>query len=70
MSINVRVAPEVAGGLETLVRNVLTSAAAQQPPKSGRTGRPPIINRSEGTVRGTLFQIGNVEGNVNHYGDR
>jgi hypothetical protein len=70
MSIRVRIAPQVAGGLTLLVRQLLTGVAAQKPPKAERKARRPIVNRAEGTVRGTLFQIGNVEGDVNNYGDR
>lgn len=70
ISIKAGIAPQVAGGLHALVEKVLTGAAAERQVKSDRGARKTIINRSEGTVRGTLFQIGNVEGDVHHHGDR
>ncbi|GAB2859005.1 hypothetical protein [Lentzea nigeriaca] len=62
MSIKVTIAPQVAGGLEALVRDVLSRAAKER--KSAR----PVRNRAQGTVHGTVFQIGNVEGDFHHHG--
>ena len=67
ITIKAGIAPEVAGGLHSLVEKVLTSAAAEQRVQDDRGARKTIVNRSEGTVRGTLFQIGNVEGDVNYH---
>ncbi|MCP2198484.1 hypothetical protein [Lentzea flava] len=68
LSIKVTVAPQVAGGLEALVRDVLARAAAKEKAKGPRKARQPITNRAESTVHGTLFQIGNVEGDIHHHG--
>ena len=65
LSITVAVAPRVAGGLLALVTKYLVQQARETPDKSRRT----VVNKHSGTVHGTLFQIGNVEGNVN-YRDR
>jgi hypothetical protein len=65
LSIAVTVAPRVAGGLLALVTKYLVQQARETPAEGRRT----TVNKHSGTVHGTLFQIGNVEGNVN-YRDR
>jgi hypothetical protein len=70
ISIKAGIAPQVAGGLHALVAQTLTKPPADKPAKDDRRARRTVVNRSEGTVNGTLFQIGNVEGGVRHYGDR
>jgi hypothetical protein len=70
ISIKAGIAPQVAGGLSALVEKVLADVAAQQRAKGDRGARKSIVNKYEGTVRGTLFQIGNVEGDVHQHGDR
>ncbi|WP_330270572.1 type II toxin-antitoxin system CcdA family antitoxin [Lentzea sp. NBC_00516] len=69
LSIKVEVAPQVAGGLSALVEKLLASAVREAKRKDRDGGRGPVVNKHSGTVHGTLFQIGNVEGNV-HYRDR
>lgn len=69
VSIKVVIAPHVAGGLHALVQKCLSSAASEPRPKGHGRAHKVITNTSTGPVHGTLFQIGNVEGNVN-YGDR
>ncbi len=70
ISITVTIAPQVAGGVHALVRKTLAEAAAQAPPKDSRKAPRTITNSQTGTVRGTLFQIGNVEGDIHHHGNR
>jgi hypothetical protein len=53
MSIRVTVA---SGGLAALAGKLLRKAAAEDRDEGPRT----IVNRSEGDVHGTLFQIGTV----------
>ena len=69
LSIKVEVAPHVAGGLSALVAKLLAGAVREPQRKDRDEGRRTIVNKHSGTVHGTLFQIGNVEGNVN-YRDR
>jgi hypothetical protein len=70
ISIKAEIAPQVAGGLYALVERTLAKTPADKPAKADRRARRTVVNSSEGTVRGTLFQIGNVEGGVHYYGDR
>ncbi|MEU3646403.1 hypothetical protein AB0E59_23695 [Lentzea sp. NPDC034063] len=65
LSITVTVAPWSAGGLLGLVTKYLVKPARETQAK----GRPTVVNKSSGPVHGTLFQIGNVHGDV-HYRDR
>ena len=67
ISIKAGIAPEVAGGLHALVERVLTSVAAQQQAKDAPAARKKIVNSNTGNVRGTLFQIGNVEGDFHQH---
>ena len=70
ISIKAEIAPQVARGLHALVEQALTKPPAEKPAKDDRRARPTVVNSVKGTVRGTLFQIGNVEGGVHHNGDR
>jgi hypothetical protein len=65
MSIKVAIAPQIGGGLHSIVQNCLTSASESKKPE-GR-GRSGDVYRNEvsGTVHGTVFQIGKVHGDVN-----
>ncbi|SFR22678.1 hypothetical protein SAMN04488564_106312 [Lentzea waywayandensis] len=69
LSIKVEVAPQIAAGLSALVQNLLASAVRELKRKDRDESRRSVVNEHRGTVHGTLFQIGNVEGNVN-YRDR
>jgi hypothetical protein len=68
MSIKVTIAPQVAAGLEALVHDVLTRAAAERKAKGSHKAAGKVVNKAPSTVRGTLFQIGNVEGDIHHHG--
>jgi hypothetical protein len=67
MSIRVTVAPQIAGGLHALARKHLTRAAAAKKP--ARTGGA-TTNNISGSVRGTVFQIGNVYRQVDDHEGR
>ena len=69
LSIKVEVAPQVAGGLAAFVQKLLADTVRELKRKERDASRATVVNKSSGTVHGTLFQIGNVEGNVN-YRDR
>jgi hypothetical protein len=70
ISITVTISPQVASGLHALVQKTFAEAAAQAPPKDSRKARPNIDNSNTGTVRGTLLQIGYVEGDFHNHGNR
>jgi hypothetical protein len=69
VSIKAVIAPQIADGLHALAQKCLASGTSEPEPKDHGKARKVITNTSTGTVHGTLFQIGNVEGNVN-YRDR
>jgi hypothetical protein len=65
MSIKVSMAPQIAGGLHSLVQNLLTSASEIKTPKGRGSSDGSINNEISGTVHGTVFQIGRVNGDMN-----
>ncbi|KJK50950.1 hypothetical protein UK23_08870 [Lentzea aerocolonigenes] len=69
ISITVSIAPHVAHGLHALVQKTLREATPAPRPKDDR-GSGKNVNKSTGTVNGTLFQIGNVHGGIHHHGNR
>ncbi|MET9629489.1 hypothetical protein ABZX92_18705 [Lentzea sp. NPDC006480] len=70
ISITVSIAPHVAHGLHTLVQKILREATPSPGPKDDRGARKKFVNKTEGVVNGTVFQIGNVEGGIHHHGNR
>ena len=70
ISITVTIAPQVAHGLHALVLKAMTEVAARTKPEDTRRTSRTVVNSHKGTVHGTLFQIGNVEGDIHHHGDR
>ena len=70
ISITATIAPHLASGLHALVQKTLAEAAAQAPPKDSRKADRSIVNSHKGTIRGTLFQIGNIKGDFHNHGDR
>ncbi|MGW4212897.1 hypothetical protein ACWEIJ_33275 [Lentzea sp. NPDC004789] len=66
MSIKVEVAPRIIGGLHALARKHLTDAAAKKPARTKAVNK----NSVSGAVRGTVFQIGQMYGQVNDHEGR
>jgi hypothetical protein len=66
LSIKAEVAPRVRRGLYAIVRKRLERAADRE--RSGGGGDH-ISNKLSADVRGTLFQIGKVHGNIYNSGD-
>ncbi|HEX7302966.1 hypothetical protein [Lentzea sp.] len=61
LSIKAEVAPDVRSGLHAIAREHLADTPSRPPSGGGDV----ITNSLTGTVRGTVFQIGKVHGNVN-----
>ena len=70
ISITVSIAPHIAHGLHTLVQKTLSEAAPSPARNDDRGGRKSFTNTVEGTVHGTVLQIGNVDGGIHHHGNR
>ena len=70
ISIKASIAPEVAGGLHAIVGKVMADTTSRPKPKAGREAPRTIVNKHTGPVDGTLFQIGNVQGDVHNHRPR